>query len=136
MSLLKRLAARLASSTPNVPDADLLAVVKVMIVAMYQDRHIGAEEMDQIQKFMQVNGMTGGRFADLLLPAAIAEVRRSITPGADNAPYIRALCQSIGSADARLLAIGACNDLIRSDRTVTDGERAVLQAVIEALDAK
>jgi hypothetical protein len=120
-------------SGPAVGEEDLLAVVKIMIVAMYQDRHLEAAEMDQIDAFIAKHGMSGDLQARVKLPSAIAEVRQHITPGGNNSAYLTQLCRSIRSEDARLLAATACNDVIRSDREVTASEKAALGAVITAL---
>jgi uncharacterized tellurite resistance protein B-like protein len=134
MPLFPRLLSRTTGSQqPALSQSDLDAVIKLMIVAMYSDRTVTAEENDRINAFMDKLGLTNDLQRRVKLPTLIAEVRRDIRPGGDNSAYVKQVASGISSADARLLAAGACNDVIRADGVVSDGERAILTIVISAL---
>jgi uncharacterized membrane protein YebE (DUF533 family) len=132
MPLFPKLLAR-GPKQPELSRGDLDAVIKLMIVAMYSDRTVKAEENDRIDAFMGKLGLTNDLQRRVRVPTLIAEVRRDIQPGGDNTAYVKQVASAISSQDARLLAAGACNDVIRADGVVSEAERAVLKTVIAAL---
>jgi uncharacterized tellurite resistance protein B-like protein len=135
MSLFTRLW-KAGESRPVIGASDLDAVIRLMIVAMYADKSITTEENERIVRLMDRFGMTGDLQQRVKLPTLIAEVRRTMKPGAADTAYVKSIADSISSEDARLLAAGACNDVIRADGTITESEKAILKTVIQALGVR
>ena len=123
-------------NTKGFSDEQKSALLDLLILGMYQDRHIAAAEDDRIKSLLASFDLPSDYARQQFIDASFARVnRQQRTPEAIRSAVF-AYASKFNDAKQRKEALDALAELLASDSRVTSEEDRFLAMVQEALELK